>query len=42
MVNVEVDVKDASERGCEGVDRKHDVVHVAKPNLEYVCITSAS
>ena len=39
MVNVEVDIKDASEGGCEGVDGKHDIVHVTKPNLELnVCL----
>ena len=34
VVNVQVDIEDASERRCKGMDGKHDVVHVAKPNLE--------
>ena len=31
MMNVEVDVKASSEFRCEGVDREHNIVHVAKP-----------
>ena len=33
VMNVEVDVKDSSELRCKGVDRKHNIVHEAKPNL---------
>ena len=33
MMNVEVDVKDSSELRCKGVDRKHNIVYEAKPNL---------
>ena len=35
VVNVQVDIEDASERRCKGMDGKHDVVHVAKPILDF-------
>ena len=34
VVNVEVYVKDASKSWCEGMDRQHNVINIAKPNLE--------